>query len=160
MKTITLFLSLLILSCNAQKETTKSNNQQTVKKENSNNQSTQIELLTKGSHGGYETEKYLVIKNQKELQTIYTKINMMRRPGIPVPKIDFENEMVIALFMGQKNYGGHSISIKNIKENNNKTEIIVEETKPKGMATTVICQPFYFYKINRIDKEVIFKKVE
>ena len=124
-------------------------------------QETKMEVLANESHGGYETSKYLVIKNQEALQEVYGKVNMIRRPGLPIPKIDWKNEMVIALFMGQKNSGGYSIIVDKITSLNNDTvEFLLKETKPEGMATTVICQPFYFCKVQRTDKEVIFKKVE
>ncbi|MCF6280313.1 MAG: protease complex subunit PrcB family protein [Flavobacteriaceae bacterium] len=190
MKTLTLLLSLMILSCNVQKEVTKKENAQeeltvekavekevmqrdsilekevvqddtTPKNENTMKQETQIEVLAQKSHGGYETSKYLVIKDHKSLQEIYGKVNRMRRPGIPVPEIDFKNEMVIALFMGEKNSGGYSIAIDKITSlSDYKVEFLLKETKPEGMATTVICQPFTFYKTLRTDKEVVFKKVE
>ena len=153
MKTILSIILITFLSCNSQKEVSK--------KENTMNQESQIEVLANESHGGYETSKYLVIKDQKALQEIYGKVNMIRRPGIPIPKIDWKNEMVIALFMGQTNSGGYSISVTEISLlNDKKVEILLKETKPKGVATTVICQPFYFCKVQRTDKEIVFKKVD
>lgn len=179
MKIFTLFLSLIILSCNAQKEVTEKETKQedlvlkkTIEKEviqnnitpkNGDNmeQKTQIEVLANESHGGYETSKYMVIKDQEALQGIYGKVNMMRRPGIPIPKIDWKNEMVIALFMGQKNSGGHSISVDKITSlNDDKVELLLKEVGPGEFTNYVICQPFYFCKVQRTDKEVIFKKVE
>jgi len=141
--------------------TTQTNTKNTVKNNTTTNQKPQVEVLAEGSHGGYETSKYLVIKDDKALQEVYAKINMIRRPGIPVPKIDWKNEMVIALFMGQKNYGGYKISVENIKSiNQSKDEITVKETAPQGIATAVITQPFYFCKVKRTDKDIVFKKVE
>lgn len=180
MKLFTFIISLLILSCNSQKKATKEkvvekNNTNTevtetikpnldttkTKTVKNNNQQTQIEVLTEGSHGGYIDSKYLVIKDPKTLQQVYSKINMIRRPGIPVPKIDWSKEMVIALFMGQKNYGGYTISVDDVKQTTDgKTEIMIKENAPKGMATTVITQPFYFCKVKRTDNEILFKKVE
>lgn len=170
MKIVTLFLSLIVLSCNSQKDVakeeadtiiTQKNTKNTVKNNTITNQKPQIEVLVEGSHGGYETSKYLIIRNDKALQEVYAKINMIRSPEILVPKIDWKNEMVIALFMGQKNSGGYKISVKNIKSiDQNKDEITVKETAPQGMATTVITQPFYFCKVKRTDKDIVFKKVE
>jgi hypothetical protein len=150
MKGFVFFISLLILSCNSQKEQTN----------NTPNQSTTIEVLNKNSHGGYTKSKTLVIKSQKELQEIYNQINMTRRPGFPIPEIDFDKEMVIALFMGEKTSGGFATTVEKVIENNNTLEIIVKETAPEGIATTMICQPFYYCKVNRSDKEIVFKKVD
>lgn len=158
MKTFALFLSLIILSCNTQKETTQKDG---AKNETTMKQETLIDILANESHGGYETSKYLIIKDQESLEEIYGKVNMMRRPGLPIPEIDWKNEMVIALFMGQKNSGGYSIVVDKITSiNDNEIEFLLKETKPEGITTAVICQPFYFCKVQRTDKDVVFKKVE
>ncbi|WP_197505861.1 protease complex subunit PrcB family protein [Urechidicola croceus] len=156
MKYLLFFFTLTIASCNAKKESVQNvTNDTTVMK----NQM-KIEVLAEGSHGGYETSKYIIIKEEKTLREVFTKVNMIRRPGFPIPKIDFENEMVIALFMGQKNNGGYGISVKNIVDTDDSIEIQIKEVEPEGMTTMVICQPFYFCKIPKSDKNVVFKKVE
>lgn len=153
MKIFAFIFSILILGCNTQQKTTEG--------EKNTDANINITLLNEGSHGGFDEAKSLVIKTEEELQKIYTKINMIRRPGLPVPKIDWENEMVIAIFMGEKTTGGYSAKVENIIQNSdNSLEVIVNEKAPQGMATMVICQPFYICKVKRNDNEVTFKKVE
>lgn len=137
-------------------------NDKIVKNENNvaNQENTNVTLLTEGTHGGFNDAQTLVIKDQKGLQKIYTQINMTRRPGLPIPKIDFEKEMVIALFMGEKNSGGYSAKVESVKEKGKEFEIVVKETAPEGVTTTVICQPFYFCKVKRNDGQIVFKKAE
>ena len=36
-----------------------------------------------------------VIQDQKSLQKFYTKITMTRKPGLPVPMVDFSKDMLI-----------------------------------------------------------------
>lgn len=137
-------------------------NDNIVKNENNvdKQENTNVTILAEGSHGGFKDAQSLVIKDQKGLQKIYTQINMTRRPGLPIPEIDFENEMVIALFMGEKNSGGYSTKVQNLVPKGKELEIIVKETTPEGMTTTVICQPFYFCKVKRSDSQITFKKAE
>lgn len=140
------------MSCNSQKSPSKSDG---------DIDSFHIEMLEKESVGGYENSKYLVVKDQEMLEVIYGKVNIIRKPGLTIPKIDWENEMVIALFMGQKNSGGYSITLHQASLlDNGKIEYLIKETKPQGMVTTMITQPFYFCKVQRTNKEVLFKKVE
>lgn len=166
MKTFTLLLAMVLVNCNAKKEiSTKENNKNEVQKENLNNNKTSnqatIEVLAEGSHGGYDTPKTMVIDNVDTLIEIYGKINAIRRPGFPIPQIDFSKHSIIAVFMGQKSYGGFSTKVVAVKQNDSKeTEIYIEETKPTGFATTVICQPFYICKVNKIDTKIVLKKVE
>lgn len=119
-----------------------------------------FEILSKGSHGGYTISKEIVIKNEQELRRVYTQINMIRKPGIPIPTIDFKKEMVIALFMGEKSTGGYAIFVDKINETKDNIEIVINYKKPAEMTTMVITQPFYFCKFNKVDKEIIFNKVE
>lgn len=119
-----------------------------------------FEVLTKGSHGGYTVSEYLVVKNSKTLKTCYSQINKIRKPGIPIPKIDFEQEMVVALFMGEKSTGGFSISIKKIEQSTDTIYVYLTETRPEEMAASVITQPFYFCKLPRSENEVVFKKYD
>ena len=170
MKKILFIFSLMILSCTSQKTVVKKKEREEIKEVNMNktditNDSTNentldITLLTEGTHGGFKDAKTLIIKDPKELQEIYSQINMMRRPGLPIPEIDFENEMVIVLFMGEKTSGDYATKVEKVIEKDNSLEIVIKESVPKGITTTVICQPFYFCKINRSNKEIVFKKAD
>lgn len=128
---------------------------------NQNNQKKPLfEVLVQHSHGGYEQPQIKIIKEPKALQEVYAKINMTRRPGFPIPDVDFDKEMIIGLYMGEKNYGGYSISIDNVEETKKELIIFVKESTPEGMmATTVICQPFCIVKMPATKKEIVFKKV-
>ncbi len=119
-----------------------------------------FETLIQGTHGGYETKQFLIIRDFKSLQKIYNQVNMFRRPGFPIPEINFEKEQIIALFMGKKNKRGYSISVQHIYDENNKITVLIKETKPEEMAIMAISQPFYFCTMTRVDEEVVFKIIE
>lgn len=120
-----------------------------------------FEVLVQHSHGGYDQPQIKVIKEPTELQAIYSKMNMTRRPGFPIPEVDFDNEMIIGLYMGEKNTGGFSIGIENIEETKKELIITVKETSPdaNSMVVTAICQPFCIVKMPATKKDVVFKKV-
>lgn len=116
-----------------------------------------FETLLEGSHGGYRDGEFIIINNNKDLKRIYTQINKIRKPGFPIPKIDFNKELVIALFLGEKPSGGYSIYVSSIEETKNEFHVFIKESTPEGMVATVMTQPFYFCKISRIEKKIIFK---
>lgn len=153
-KMVLVLLTVFMTACGPTKqsgnmEETPSKNQKTVP----------FEVLVQHSHGGYDQPQIKVIKEPTELQAIYLKINMTRRPGFPIPEVDFDKEMIIALYMGEKNSGGYSITIDSVEETKNELIINVKESEPGQIATTVICQPFCIVKMPTTKKEVVFKKV-
>lgn len=129
-------------------------------KQNQVLQTISYEELLKGSHGGVSDTKYMVIENANDLKLIYTQINKTRKPGFIIPKINFKEEQVIALFMGEKYSGGYSITVDKIMATEKVLSVFVRENKPDGMASSVITQPFYFCKISKTEKEIRFENVE
>ncbi|OIQ37626.1 MAG: hypothetical protein BM563_08115 [Bacteroidetes bacterium MedPE-SWsnd-G1] len=120
-------------------------------------QEIQFETLVQGSNGGYLNNEFIIVKNQDELKTVYTQINKVRKPGFPIPKIDFEKELILALFLGEKTTGGHAISITKIIETIDEVQVFVQTNAPDGMATSAMTQPYYFCKIPRTEKSIVFK---
>ena len=71
-----------------------------------------FDKVTSQSHGGTLEEKFVLVKSNAELKKIFTQLNITRKPGIPLPLIDFDKESIIVLFLGQQNSGGHTIFIR------------------------------------------------
>jgi len=113
--------------------------------------------VVKGGHSNVETAKSIVIKDIASYNEVFTTINQTKEPNLTIPTIDFENEMIIGLFMGMKNSGGYSIKIDSIISNSEKLLVYVKKSKPKGMATSVMTQPFYLAKIKKTNKLIVFK---
>lgn len=143
-KKLALILVLILMSCASQKDMG----------------SLPFEVLVENEYGGFDNAQTIAIKDQDELAEIYSQINKTRKPGFTLPKIDFKEEMVLALFMGQKNSGGYVFHISKIVETDAAVEVFYKTSSPEGMATMAITQPFYICKTKRVDKEVIFKKSE
>lgn len=119
------------------------------------------EKITSQSHGGMGDEKFVLVKSSEELKQIFTQVNIARKPGIPLPIINFNHESIIALFMGQQTSGGYSISIESVKYNrNNEVQVCIKKTEPSGMSTMAITQPFSIYKLNKKLKKVTFINID
>ncbi len=154
-KMVLVLLTVIMAACGPAKQST---NMEDTSSENQKRLS--FELLVQHSHGGYDKPQIKVIKEPTELQEIYAKINMTRRPGFPIPEVDFDTEMIIGLYMGEKNTGGFSIGIDSVEETKKELIIHVKETTPEGgMVTMAICQPFCIVKMPATKKEIVFKKV-
>ena len=79
-----------------------------------------------------------------------------------VPEIDFNKYMIIAVFQGTKNTGGYGIKITEIIEAENALEVYFNETVPAAdsIVTQVMTSPCHIVKVEKTDKEVLFKKVQ
>ena len=138
--------TLSIISCSAQNKQSNQNIPNFIK-------------IVSQSHGGLLKEQYIVITNNKQLKGIYTQINLTRKPGLPLPSIDFEKEVVIALFLGQRNSGGYSINIDSIHvKKNTSFEVVIKETIPTDMVSLAITQPFSIYKLDLPNHNITFIK--
>ncbi|MCH7523715.1 MAG: protease complex subunit PrcB family protein [Bacteroidetes bacterium] len=119
-----------------------------------------FETLAEDFYGGMTDSKFIVIKDETTLNEIYKLINKSKSPGIKIPIINFEKETVLVLFLGEKTSGGHSISVEQILDENEKLIVKYKVTLPKlgEMVTTVMTQPYCIIKIPITSKEIIFDK--
>lgn len=159
MKAIILAL-FLIASCGSNK----SINTPDMDKEQRTNHSLQnevaYEIISEGPISGVKEAQIRVVKEKEGLKEIYNYLNENRSPKLLEPNINFDEEVIIALFMGEKNYGGYKISVQQIKEEEREIIVYVKETAPSGKyATTVITHPYSIFKMKKTTKEIVFKKV-
>ncbi len=132
-----------------------------------------FKTIAKGEYSGYIEKANLVINDEKTFSEIWNGVNKITTPLPAEPKIDFSNETVIAVFLGEKNTGGHSIEIKKIvvefSECPEKTLckgvvtyiVHYKEIAPKqgSLVTQALTQPYHIVKTQNLGKAE-FKKVE
>lgn len=159
-----IIILLLVLSTCANSKLDQNNPISTM--ENQNNTASNMknsypfEVLVSGPISDVKEAQIRVVKEQEGLNEIYNYLNQSRSPKLNTPKIDFSDSSLIALFMGEKNYGGYSISVDQIVEKDQELVVYVKETEPSGkFATAVITQPFCIVKIKKTDKPIKFEKV-
>ena len=150
-KTIFLIITLItLIIINSSCKSTSTTNDKQVETPN------QYEEILSGSHSNFEKKSFITIQSIEELETIYATLNKNRTSKHKMPKIDFSKEVVVGLFMGNKNSGGYAIKIDQIKLDDNYTAVFIEETKPSGIAASVITQPFYLAKIAKPTRPIRF----
>ena len=124
--------------------------------------SQEFTVILQEAYGGLESEENRVITNGKGLQEAYAIINRFRRPGLPVPEIDFNKYIVVAIFLGERNTGGYSAEVSSISLDKNDLVVHVKENRPDPDKNhvTAICQPFCFIKIPKPEdkQDVVFRK--
>jgi hypothetical protein len=108
--------------------------------------STGYTVIKQEAYGGVEEETNLLINSQKELVSLFTKINVTE-----VPEVDFKKQSVVAVFMGQQRTGGYSISITDVSISGNTAEIVIAKTSPTGMATMALTSPYCIAVIPKVE---------
>ncbi|MER3373045.1 MAG: protease complex subunit PrcB family protein [Allomuricauda sp.] len=147
------FLALLLLtfclfSCKAQKEL-------------AGEKMEDLELVVQDGYSGIMEYETMVIQDTKSLNKFYSQVNKTRKPGLPVPMVDFSREMVIVVCLGEQQ-GEKQPMLSKINETEDELTIAVELSDPEKTDTAqnqAISYPFYLYKIPLSSKTIGFQKV-
>lgn len=102
--------------------------------------------LISGNQCNMETSLDVLITNQAQFDSIWTKAFTMDMPP-EKPVIDFAKNSVVALFLGTVNKGGHSIEIAAINQSTDKEISIEAIHKLPGkncFSTMAIEFPYYW----------------
>ena len=118
-----------------------------------------FEIVLEGPQSNFVTKKRAIIKDQKQLQHIFDKINSTQEPGTVVPEIDFSKYRVGFATMGELSSGGYTISVDRIEKTTENTIIHLTgiSPNPSGNVTTVMTSPFVLFKFEKQSLPVIFK---
>ena len=118
-----------------------------------------FETILKGHYCNHDDKKVYVIKETSEWSNLWSIVypRILSRPDLP--DVNFNNEMIIAVFQGSQPSSGYRIEITEIIEKENFVEVFVKEKSPSpgSIQLDVITHPHHIVKTKRVDKEVIFK---
>lgn len=104
---------------------------------------------------GIET---LVITSGKGLSKFFSEVNRTRKPGIPVPQIDFSKEMVI-IYCAGKDANGTEPKVMLAEETETELILKMENIKHEDKPTSSV-NPFTIYTMPTTTKQVRFKAME
>jgi hypothetical protein len=140
-----------MVSCNGQKTVSVTHAKSKLKPDNF------MVLILQDEHSDFSVAETMVITSQKGLRSFYSKINKTRKPGLPLPEVDFAKEMLIIHCSGEQN--GVGLAALSFSEET-QSEIILEskfESTTK-VAVMIKTNPFCVYKIPVSDKAVVISK--
>ncbi len=108
-----------------------------------------------------ETSSQITQRTQNVIKTQGAWVNFWTRLSItdgPIPQVDFNEKMIIAVTQGQKSTGSYEIEITKIIERENYIEVFATETSPgiNCAADTVITSPYHIVEIEKSDKTIRF----
>ncbi len=151
MRYLSLFIFAIILSCNGQKKVAMKD------KNDMNVGSEKLTLLLQDNYSGTDVAETLVIRDEKALRSFYSKLNRTRKPGIPVPQVDFTKEMILIHCLGEQTNGTQA-SLSVAEENDQEMIIRTSVAKAqKSSTSSALISPFSVYKMPLTSKEISFK---
>lgn len=110
--------------------------------------------VNKGPGSNSLENQSIIARNQQQLDSLWS---LMATDDLP-PEVDFNNDMLIAVFQGQKPTGGYSTEIVVIEEFPDKIQVgVVEKSPGENCAVTLAAtSPFHIVKIPKTDKPIEF----
>lgn len=152
MRYLFLIMLLGLISCKAQKE----NNSLTGEAIDG------LVLLDHDDFTNIDTFQTREIRDTKTLNKFYREINKTRKPGLPVPNVDFTKDMLVLVYLGGQQ-GKKEVALSRLRQT--KTELWIaidvwEEEQEGAVTIQPMYYPFYLYKMPLVDKSLHFQKVE
>ncbi|MCI0448075.1 protease complex subunit PrcB family protein [bacterium] len=107
------------------------------------------EVLLEGTYSGIREPLQKVITANEEWEQLWKKHVSVIVPQPPVPEVDFENNVVAALFAGEKMKSGYQIRLKEVVPQGKDVIVRYKMVEPpeNSFTLTVLTQPFIFIKI-------------
>ena len=121
-----------------------------------------VRLIKRGNLFGSGEEgikaQHLIITNQSDWNDLMHKMNAVNEVTslFSETEIDFSHYSIIAVFDEVRGSGGHSLDLS-IKENTKKLVVTVIRKAPKGLATSVLTQPYCIIKVPKSEKVIVFE---
>ena len=109
------------------------------------------EVIQQGTYSGKRDAIAQVITTQQDWEQLWKQHVSVLVPQPPVPEIDFETEVVAAIFAGEKKTGGYATVIKKVSAELNDVVVRYKLTEPQPNSFTiqVITQPYVMLKMDK-----------
>jgi hypothetical protein len=116
------------------------------------------ETIANEYYGGISGKNTYVVSNEDDWRGLWSMAYANQVPEPELPAVDFEKEMVIAVFAGEFPSGGYEVKIDRLDEYDDVIIITFVITSPGAACgnTEALTQPFHIAKIKKTDKEISF----
>jgi len=114
--------------------------------------------LAKGALSAIAERRLIAVRNQLEWQELWRAHQGGGQSGAPLPPVDFEKDMVLAMFAGEKGMAGHAIEIRKLEAAPGELRVFYAETRPPpgAMVAQMVTQPYHIARSQRFDGPVTF----
>jgi hypothetical protein len=116
--------------------------------------------VVKGYRSGVRAPLQMVARSQSEWDALWRQHAFDGASSRPAPAIDFDREIVVALFLGDKPTGGYDVRISRADQTHDTLTIHYQErTPPPGaLVSQAWTQPFHIVRIiGEVNSAVVFR---
>ena len=120
-----------------------------------------LATVAKGYRSGIREPLQIVVRNQDEWNAIWKRHSSIDRNPPLAPSIDFNREMVVGIFLGEKRTGAYEVEIGRAERRDSSLYFYYREKSPAAdaIATQVLTQPFHLVKVAKYDNlQIIFRR--
>ena len=114
-----------------------------------------------GDSSGIEDHREIAIKDAAAWEKLWAEHQSNMEIPSPAPAVDFNNYMIVGIFLGEQGSSGYSVQLGESETVGNELIIPYKEAVPAPglMGLTVITQPYCLKIIPRTNRPIRFKKV-
>jgi len=115
--------------------------------------------VDKGVRSGLSERKLVIVVTAKEWKDLWLAHKSGVSSGPQAPQVDFQEEMVVGVFSGEKRTGGYGIEIKRVELEAGKQVLVLwAETSPApgSMVMEALTQPYHIVRLKRLNLPVAF----
>ncbi|MCM4150968.1 hypothetical protein DHD05_05130 [Arenibacter sp. N53] len=151
MRLLLLIICLLGTACVGQKTVPSSVDN------SSERDSRELQLVMEDNYSGVEQPEFQVVRDPKALKNLFLQINKTRKPGLPIPEIDFSEELLLVYCSGTE-LGVGRLEMVVVEESlGNITMGLKERISSKKESLNAATTPIYIYKMPVTQKEISFQ---
>ena len=108
--------------------------------------------VDKGTYSGVPERKAVLVTDAQAWEALWRQHTSRVVNGPGAPAIDFSQQSVLAVYMGEQRTGGYSIEVTSITRENGRLTVTVRQSRPgPGAITTMaLTQPFHMVRIPKV----------
>jgi hypothetical protein len=112
-----------------------------------------FQTIAKGYRSGVRESLQIVARNQAEWDSLWKRHLSVETNPPPTPAIDFNKQIVVGVFLGEKPTGGYDVEIIRAEQSDGALVIHYREKSPLpgSIAIQALTQPFHIIQVIRDD---------
>ena len=109
------------------------------------------EVVQQGTSSGIKDVIAKVITDKKEWEELWKRHVSVLVPQPPLPPVDFDSEVLVVAFAGEKRTSGYRVIVKSVTAEGNDVMVTYKLTEPpeNGFTLQVLTQPFVILKVEK-----------
>src|SRR5262245_19522185 len=115
-----------------------------------------LRTVERGSQSNIDASRQVVVRSAAEWTAFWRTHNFDK----PAPRVDFDKEMVVGVFMGSRPTSGYSVAITDVTERDGSTVVTYTESSPRPgtMSAQVLTFPYHLVAVPKRAGNVTFEK--